>query len=187
MLCFATLPRAHTRTHIFINTIYLHTPGLNIRRKKLGPDHLKTASAHRSLGIILFESGQYDESLENLETFVRIRDANKMKNTVDYVLAHQLIGDIQRYYSKADLASSAFMSAFNAYNHSKDVSTKYPGFAPILQKRVEEDTSAPPPTSFFARITGEIGRLSDETKAGGPALNCEPEEIELRGSIMFDD
>lgn len=137
----------------------------------------------------MFEFNNYDGSLDNLESFVKIQEANKAKNAVDFVLAYQLIGDIYRHFSKFDQANTAYTAAFSAFNHSKEVSTRYPGFGPILQARVEEEVAAPPVSAggLFARITGELGRLSDEVKTGGPSMQCDPEEVELRNSILFDD
>lgn len=163
---------------------------LKIAKKQLGDDHIKTGAAFRSLGLLQYEAKNYDEALEYLGTFVKIQDSNKVKNTADYVLALQLIGDINRHNGRNDEASSAFASANHAFSYSKEVAKKYPGFRQILERRLAEENnpSVPAaPTGLFARITGELGRLGEEVKASAGGIKNEPDEVELRNSIILDD
>jgi tetratricopeptide (TPR) repeat protein len=163
---------------------------LKIAKKLLGDDHIKTGAAFRSLGLLQYEAKNYDEALEYLGTFIKIQDSNKVKNTADYVLALQLIGDINRYNGRNDEASSAFASANHAFSHSKEVAKKYSGFQQILERRLSEENDSnipPPPTGLFARITGELGRLGEEVKTSAGGIKNAPDEVELRNSILLDD
>jgi len=163
---------------------------LKISKQSLGDDNIKTGAAFRSLGLVEFEAGNYVEALEYLGTFVKIQESNKVKNTADYILALLLIGDINRYNFRNDEATSAFASANHAFAASKEVSKKYPGFGPILHRRLSEESKpavAPQPAGLFARITGELGRLSDEVKTTPGGIVCDEDEVELRNSILLDD
>lgn len=163
---------------------------LKIGKKQLGDDHSKTGAAFRSLGLTQYDMKNYDEALDYLSCFVKIQDSNKDKNTVDYILALLLIGDINHYNGMMDEASSAYASANHAFANSKEVSKRYPAFRAILERRLSEQRvkKAPaPPTGLFARITGEFGRLSDEVSAKADGIQCEPDEVELRNSILLDD
>lgn len=163
---------------------------LKIAKKELGDDNIKTGAAFRSLGLLQFESQNYDEALEYLGTFVKIQESNKVKNTPDYILGLLLIGDINLYNGRTDEASSAFASANHAFSASKEVVKKYPGFGPILHRRLSEENRALPaaqPTGLFARITGELGRLSDEVKTKAEGIEADEDEMELRNSILLDD
>ena len=166
---------------------------LKIAKKQLGDDHSKTGAAYRSLGLLHFEMKNYDEALDSLSNFIKIQDSNKEKNSVDYILALLLIGDIYHYNCRMDEASSAFASANHALSYSKEVPKKYPVFRDILERRLSEHRIKPgpaapaAPTGLFARITGEFGRLSDEVNSKGDGIQSSPDEVELIKSILFDD
>ena len=163
---------------------------LKIAKKRLGDDHCKTGASFRSLGLLNFELKNYDEALDSLSSFIKIQDSNKDKNSVDYILGLLLIGDIYHYNGKMDDASSAYASANHAFSYSKEVPKKYPAFRDILERRLSEQrikTGPAAPTGLFARITGEFGRLSDEVNSKGDGIQCEPDEVELMKSILFDD
>jgi tetratricopeptide (TPR) repeat protein len=186
------LPLGHVkkRQKVLDEAKEYYESALRIARQQLGEDHVKVGAALRSLGLLQFDSQKYDEAIEYLEAFVKIQEANKTKKQADYILALQLIGDIHRHNSNSDAASSAFATANNVFSSSKEVAKKYPGFAAILQRRiasVENDMAPPPPSGLFARITGELGRLADETKAKESLIQVEEDEVELRNSMFFDD
>ena len=168
---------------------------MKVRKAKLGELDLKTAAAYRSLGFIHFEIANYDEALDNLEHFIHIKEAKKVKNTVEYILGLQLAGDIYKYFMKTDDASSAYSAAFHTYSHNRDLKKRYPQFGPVLEKRLvkeeqeePEEEAAMAQGGLFARIT-QAGRLGDEVKLGehGGLIESTEEEIALRQSIVFFD
>jgi hypothetical protein len=139
--------------------------------------------------MLKFQLGEYPAAEKYLTDYIRIQDVNKAKNSIDYVLAMEMMGDMHRHKHDVDHANSAYSAAYTIFSSSKELTTKYPELSNFLESRLAtgDDGEVPAaPAGLFSRITGEFGRLNEEVKNKGKIRISEEEEAFLK-KILFDD
>lgn len=155
-------------------------------------DNGKVAVASWNLGVIKYEMDEYEEAMKYLGEFVKIQDAKKVRNTIEYVVALQVTGDIHHFLDDSGSASSMWSAAFNTYSSSKEMVSRYPDLGPMLERRVStsgEDGDAPSsqPESMLQTITANlVGQLSDEVSKKDK-VERDPREIALVRTIFLGD
>jgi tetratricopeptide (TPR) repeat protein len=162
---------------------------LAVKVKKHGKDSIHSSRGHRSIGMLKFQLGEYPAAEKYLTDYIRIQDANKAKNSIEYVLALEMMGDMHRHKHDVDDANSAYSAAYTIFSTSKELNNKYPALSNFLESRLatgEDGEGTAQPAGIFSRITGEFGRLNEEVKNKGKIRISEEEEAFMR-KILFDD
>uniref|UniRef100_A0A7S1USR9 Anaphase-promoting complex subunit 5 domain-containing protein n=1 Tax=Grammatophora oceanica TaxID=210454 RepID=A0A7S1USR9_9STRA len=185
------LPLGHAKKDLGFaeDAVDFYRRALEIREKKCGKDSAKCAAGFRSLGLVMYEKGDYRAAIKYLVDFIRIQDARKQKNSIDYVMGLEIIGDIHKFNNNAEDAISAFAAASNAYRQNKELSKLYPALGGFLEKRLAAEEKQNPDQEqaggLLDQITGALRNLDNEVKMND-MIEASPEEEAFRRKLIFD-
>lgn len=158
---------------------------LKNRTERLGKDHVSTAKASRSLGIIKYLHRSFAESRIYLEDFVRVSEAQAIMDDIDYVLSLLLLGEVNYAESRFDDAQRYWTKAKHMLEEYPACDEKMPQLGEMLQHRLEKaQKGSAESKSLFSRFT-ELARFEDEVSAEVP-VEEKLQEI-IRSYTFFDD
>lgn len=147
---------------------FLVCAALRSRTEQLGKDHLSTAKASRSLGIAKYLSKSSAEARIYLEDFVRVMDARQDAKDVNYVLALQLLGEINFVECRTADAKRYWTKARSTLDDFPAISQSNPELGEMIKHRMDKaETQTQETKSFFSRFT-ELARFEDEVSAELP-------------------
>ncbi len=168
----------------FFNSYDEILAALKNRTDRLGRDHESTAEACRSLGIVKYITKSYAEARIYLEDFVRVMEAKKRVDNIHYVLALQLLGEINYSESRMTEAKKHWTKAKNILDQCPNVGEVAPELGDLVCHRLQKALIQVPETkSFFSRFT-ELARFEDEVSA---ELPVEERLEELIATLVFLD
>jgi len=191
-LCDILIPLGHVNKDLgrLDDAKDCYKKALNIKLQTYRKDSVHCSREHRSIGMLRYQLGEYDAALKSLTDYIRIQDANKDRNSIDYILALLTVGDLHRFYlKKYDDASLYYLSAKQILSDNNEISFKYPTLSNILSGRLDigdDGEGSATPGGLFSRITGEFGRLNEEVKTNGK-IRVNEEEAKFFKSIILDD
>ena len=157
---------------------------LKIRIERLGKDHESTARASRSLGITKYMNKSYGEARIYLEDFVRVMEAHQAVDDIHYVLALQLLGEVNLAESRGVEAKQCWTRAKNTIDESPDIDESTPELGEMIAFRMEKtQTQVQETKSLFSRFT-QLARFEDEVSA---ELPVEERLEKLITTVVFMD
>jgi outer membrane protein assembly factor BamD (BamD/ComL family) len=157
---------------------------LKSRIERLGKDHESTARASRSLGITKYMNKSYGEARIYLEDFVRVMEAHQAVDDAHYILALQLLGEVNLAESRGVEAKQCWMKAKSTIDEFPAINETTPEFGELIGQRMEKaNTQVQETKSLFSRFT-ELARFEDEVSA---ELPVEERLEELITSVVFMD
>lgn len=128
-----------------------------------GRDHIKTGNTSRSLGLAHFLLNNIEESIVHLNEFVRVYEQqdDDADETIDYVLAILLLGDIQNSKGNSDQANNLW-SVAKEVCEDNDFVERYPDFVALVNRRLEhggdsKDHNGSQNGGFFSVLKGLTG------------------------------
>lgn len=126
----------------------------------------------------------YTEARIYLEDFVRVMEAKQTVDDVHYVLALQLLGEINHIESRTSEAKKYWTKAKSTLDEYPTVGELVPDLGDIVSNRLQKAKAHVPETkSFFSRFT-ELARFEDEVSA---ELPIEERLEELITTMVFLD
>jgi uncharacterized membrane-anchored protein len=150
----------------------------------LGKNDRSTAMSSRSVGILKYIMKDYAPALAHLDDFVRIMDAYRNFDTVDYVIAMGLLGEIHRAESRYPQAKQRLTVAKQILEKNETIAAKLEGMSEMVSLRIEAVSRAPQEKSFFSRLT-ELARFEDEV-SGEKTIEEKYQEM-LQTFVFLDD
>jgi RNase P subunit RPR2 len=110
---------------------------LKNRTERLGRDHLTTAKASRSMGIVKYMLKSFAEARIYLSDFVRVMDTEHNVDEIDYVIALGLLGEVHNAEGRGDAAKKLWTKAKSALDKNPTVSEKIPELRELISHRLE--------------------------------------------------
>lgn len=161
---------------------------LKNRTELYGRDHTETALAARSMGIIKYVADSYAEARIYLSDFVRVMELKTTVNSVDYVLAQILLGQIHQSESRDGDSLDAWTKAESITEQNPEIASAISGLTELLQRLIEVSQSkhseSTEQKSFFSRFA-DMARFEEEVGSGLP-IAAQIDEI-LREYVFVDE
>ena len=158
---------------------------LKSRTELLGRDDPVTAQASRSMGIVKYMLKSYAEARIYLSDFIRVMDVVKNVETIDYIIALQVLGELHEAEGRVDDARKSWTLAQAILQRSSNSSKKLPELEELISLRLESAKKAPKEKGFFSRIT-ELTRLDDEVAPGSLSVGQQVDKM-LKTYVFIDD
>jgi tetratricopeptide (TPR) repeat protein len=144
---------------------------LRNRIELYGRDHSQTALASRSMGVVKYVTESFAESIIYLGDFVRVMEKEKTVDSIDYVLAQMLLGQMRALESRADEALKAWTNANSVLEEHPNIVNRVHGLKQLIEQVIESTQSkqnvAQEQKSFFSRFA-EMAKLEEEVSADLP-------------------
>jgi tetratricopeptide (TPR) repeat protein len=136
-----------------------------------GRDHVETALASRSMGIVKYMSESFAEARIYLSDYVRVTELAKKVESADYAIAQLLLGQIDHSATLQNEAALAWGKARGALDQNPSIGNRVPGLKGLVEHLIESCHSnqiqAQEPKSFFSRFS-EMARFEEEVGAAIP-------------------
>ncbi|KAG7342160.1 tetratricopeptide repeat protein [Nitzschia inconspicua] len=161
---------------------------LKNRIELYGRDHAETALASRSMGIVKYMTESFAEARIYLSDYARVMELAKTVESVDYILVHLLLGQMNRSESLEDDAIRAWEKAGGILSQQPSLGENVPGLKDLVDHVVQSCHSrkmdAREPKSFFSRFS-EMARFEEEVGADIP-VSARLEEM-LLDYVFLDE
>ena len=154
------------------------------KTETLGRNDRSTAMAARSVGVLKYMMNDYETAKVHLDDFVRIMDAHRQFETVDYVIAVDLLGEIHRIESRYPEAKKNLTIAKQILERNPQIAAKLPQMLDMVSDRLEVVSRAPQEKTFFSRFT-ELARFEDEV-SGEKKIEEKLDDL-LQEVVFLDD
>ena len=131
----------------------------------------------------------YAEASIYLGDFVRVMEKEKAVDSVDYVLAQLLLGQMRNLESREDEALIAWTKANSVLEEHPDVGNRVPGLKKLMESVIDASQSkqnaVQEQKSFFSRFA-EMAKLEEEEVSADIPVEAKIQEI-LCVFVFLDD
>jgi tetratricopeptide (TPR) repeat protein len=138
------------------------------------------------MGIVKYLMKRFAEARIYLSDFIRVMDAAKTVDSVDYVIALELLGELHRAESRYEDAKKLWRKAKSILEQNPSIGEKIPELEELISTRLETAQAAPTETkSLFSRFT-ELARFEDEQVSREVPIEERIDEL-LQSYVFVDD
>ena len=172
--------------HLKENNLPLATECYESAMENLLGDQLMTAQVSRSLGFVKYLEKAYPEARVLLVDYLRTMDLLKYTETIDYIIATYLLGEINMNEAHSGEAKEMFEVVNAILARNPELCEQLPALNQMASLRKKRASSASKEKGFFSRIT-ELTRLDDEVVDGDVIALEQTVEESFKSHILRDD
>jgi len=174
-------------------SMIMYREALDIKRKRLGEDHIDVANTHNNIGNVFYSKGEYKKALAPFEEALRIKKIQLGNNDLNVAATLANIGDAKSKLNKMDDALKAYNEALSIQRSNKNSGAGSDGNnnsnSSNVSGGVQNDSHQQQQTGIItiATLLSSIGRVHQKKGNFPPAVAMFLEELQIREDFFGKD